>query len=144
VGCTVGVVVFVSFVDTDYFREDMVRDEFRMRIEPSLTAVRAAAQNPARSTYILTLEPLIPEMYANPNVNVISLRSLDDEVIKEIEFDQGSVDVLYLDEQIHRSPADEERYKSQLEYLSHYQRSTVLSDSMFSVVRIDAEAVKTQ
>ena len=111
VGCTVAVVVFVSFFDTDYFREDVVRDEFRMRIEPSLTAVRAAAQNPARTTYILTLEPLIPQMYADSNINVISLRTLNEDVMKDVGFDQGGVDVLYLDEKIHRSPADEERYR---------------------------------
>ena len=108
-----------------------------MRIEPSLTAVRAADDDPTGKTYILTLEPLIPQMYANPNVNVISLRTLNDEVMKDIGFDQGAVGVLYLDEQIHRSPADEERYKSQLEYLSQFQRRSLMSNSLFSIIKID-------
>lgn len=137
VGCTVAAIVGASFFATDYFREDVVRDELRMRIEPSLTAVQAADHDPKRQTYILTLEPLILQMYANPNVNVISLRALNDEVMKDIGFDQGVVGVLYLDEQIHRSPADEERYKSQLEYLNQFRRTSLTSNSLFSIIQID-------
>ncbi len=137
VGCTLAAIVGASFLATDYFREDVVRDELRMRIEPSLTAVQAADHDPKRQTYILTLEPLIPQMYANPNVNVISLRTLNDGVMKDIGFDQGVVGVLYLDEQIHRSPADEERYKSQLEYLNQFRRTSLTSRSLFSIIQVD-------
>lgn len=137
VGCTVAAIVGASFFTTNYFREDVVRDELRMRIEPSLTAVQAADHDPKRQTYILTLEPLIPQMYANPSVNVISLRTLNDGVMKDIGFDQGVVGVLYLDEQIHRSPADEERYKSQLEYLNQFRRTSLTSNSLFSIIQID-------
>jgi hypothetical protein len=136
-GCTVAAMVVASVFATDYFREDVVRDEFRMRIEPSLTAVRAADDDPTRKTYILTLEPLILQMYANPSVNVISLRALNEEVMKDVGFDQGAVGVLYLDEQIYRSPADEERYRSQLEYLSQFQRTSLTSNSLFSIIKID-------
>ena len=58
VGCTLVAIVGASFFATDYFREDVVKDELRMRIEPSLTAVRAADHDPTGKTYILTLEPL--------------------------------------------------------------------------------------
>lgn len=108
-----------------------------MRIEPSLTAVLAADHDRTGKTYILTLEPLIEQMYADPSVKVISLSSLNDAVIKDTGFYEGVVRILYLDEQIHRSPADEERYKSQLTYLNQFQRSTVTSDSIFSVARIN-------
>jgi hypothetical protein len=135
-GCAVAAIVVTSFFITDYFREDVVRDEFRMRIEPALTAVRAADDDPTRKTYILTLEPLIPQMYANRNVNVVSLRTLNDQVMKDIGFDQGAAGVLYLDEQIHRSPADEERYKSQPEYLNRLQRTSLKSNAVFSIVRL--------
>ncbi len=137
VGCTVATIVGASFFTTDYFREDIVRDEFRMRIEPSLTAVRAADHDPTRKAYILTLEPLIPQMYADPSVDVISLRSLNDAVMKDIGFDHGAVGVLYLDERIHRTPADEERYKSQLNYLNQFQRTSLTSNSLFSIIKID-------
>jgi len=136
-GCTVVALGVASFFVTDYFREDLVRDEFRMRIEPSLAAVRAADDNPTKKTYILTLEPLIPQMYASPDVNIISLRTLNEDVMRSVGFDQGKVEVLYLDEQIHRSPADEERYRSQLEYLNQFQRTSLISNSLFSINKIN-------
>jgi hypothetical protein len=136
-GCAVAAIVVASFLATDYFREDVVRDEFRMRIEPSLAAVQAPDDHKASATYILTLEPLIPQMYANPNVNVISLKTLNDGVMKDIGFDQGTTTVLYLDEQIHRSPADAERYQSQLGYLNQFRRTSLMSTSLFSIVKID-------
>lgn len=67
----------------------------------------------------------------------ISLRSLNDAVMKDIGFDHGAVGVLYLDERIHRTPADEERYKSQLNYLNQFQRTSLTSNSLFSIIKID-------
>ena len=137
VGSALVAIVGVSFFATDYFREDTVRDELRMRIEPSLTAVQIANHDRTGKTYLLTLEPLIPQMYANPSVDVISLRSLNDAVMKDIGFRQGAVGVLYLDEEIHRNPADEERYKGQLEYLNQFQRTPLASHAVFSVIEIE-------
>lgn len=135
--CIVTAMLVVSWVATDYFREDLVRDEFRMRIEPSLTAVRIANHKQARKTYVLTLEPLIPQMYADPRVDVISLPSLNEAVMKDIGFSKGGVGVIYLDERIHRSPADEERYKNQLEYLNHFRRTSLTSNGVFSIIKIE-------
>ncbi len=95
---TVAAILGVSFFATSYFRDDVVGDEFRMRIEPSLTAIRIAAHDRTRGNYILTLEPLIPQMYADPSVNVLSLNDLDDTVMNEIGFSKGVTGVLYLDE----------------------------------------------
>jgi hypothetical protein len=134
--CTLVVVAGVSFLATTRFREDVVEDEFRMRIEPSLTVVRAAVSDQTRASYIVTLEPLIPQMYSRPSVDVVSLPELDGTVMKEIGFSEGATDVLYLDEQIHRTPADAVRYKTQLEYLNQFQHDTLINDDGFSVVRI--------
>ena len=134
----VAVVLGVSYYATTCFRDDVVEDEFRMRIEPSLTAIRIAARDRTRGNYILTLEPLIPQMYAEPSVNILNLVELNGTVMKEIGFSEGMTGVLYVDEEIHRSPADAERYKSQLEYLNQFERSTLTSNAVFSVIRIGA------
>jgi hypothetical protein len=128
--------VVASFFATDYFREDVLRDESRIRIEPSLSAVRAADGDPTRKTYILTLEPLILQMYVSPNVNVINLRTLNEDVMSSVGFKQDAVDVFYLEEQIHQCPADEERYRSQLEYLNQFKRISLISNSLFSIIKI--------
>jgi hypothetical protein len=136
--CAAAVVLTVSFYATTSFRNDVVEDEFRMRIEPSLSAARIASRNVTRETYILTLEPLIPQMYAEPSIDVLSLDDLDGEVMEKIGFRAGAADVLYVDEEIHRSPADVERYRSQFEFLNRVNHSTLTSNPVFSVVRIAA------
>jgi hypothetical protein len=136
--CVVVIALGVSYYATTYFREDVVEDEFRMRIEPSLTAVRIADRDRTRPNYILTFEPLIPQMYADPDVKVLTADDLDGDELKEIGFTNGLTDVLYVDEEIHRTPADSERYKSQLEYLNEFPHKILTTNAIFSVINIDA------
>ncbi len=131
-------VIAVSYYDTTYLRDDAVEDEFRMRIEPSLAAIRSADCDQSKATYILTLEPLIPQMYAGTQVDVVSLPELDGTVMQEIGFSGGVTDLLYLDEQIHRTPADAERYKSQMALLDHFQHRVLSRNAVFSITRIGA------
>jgi len=138
--CGVAVIASVSFFATSSFREDVVQDEYRMRIEPSLSAVQVAASDRTKETYIVTLEPLIPEMYADPSVDVLSLEDFDGTALKESGFSGGVTGLLYLDEQIHRTPADAERYKRQLDYLNRFQRTVLISNDVSSVVRVGAVA----
>jgi hypothetical protein len=134
----------VSYFGTQYFREDVVEDEFRMRIEPSLAAVRMAAHDHTKETYVLTLEPLIPQMYAEPNVDVLSLHEINGIVMKDIGFSEGVANVLYLDEAIYCTPADAERYKSQLAYLNQSRQSVETSNTFFSVIRLRAVPVENE
>ena len=135
-GFLVMAIAGVSYFTTLYFREDVVEDEFRVRVEPSVAAVQTASSIGVHKTYIITLEPLILQMYAEPTVNLISLHDLNDAVIGEIGFDRGMSDLLYLDEQIYRNPVDAERYKSQLTCLNQFKRSTLADESTYSVIRL--------
>ena len=129
-------VIAVSYYDTTYLRDDAVEDEFRMRIEPSLAAIQSADCDQSQTTYILTLEPLIIQMYGGTHVDVVSLPELDGTVIQEIGFSAGMTNLLYLDEQIHRTPEDSERYCDKMAILNRLQRRTLFYDSTFSIVEI--------
>lgn len=135
-GCAVVIIAAISYSTTMDLRDDVVEDEFRMRIEPSITAAQIAAQDKTREEYILTLEPLIPQMYAIPSVDVFSFDELNATVMNEIGMDKGLAGVLYVDEQIHRTSADAERYNSQLAYLNQLPHKTLVSNAVFSVVRL--------
>ena len=63
-----------------------MEDEFRIRIEPALVAVRAAARDKAGEDCILALEPLILQMYAERTVDVLSLHELHAAVLRNIGF----------------------------------------------------------
>jgi hypothetical protein len=130
------VIVGVSFLATQHFREDVAEDEFRVRVEPSLAAVRIATNNAMPKTYIVTLEPLILQMYAEPTVNLIDLDELNDSVIREVGFDKRTSDLLYLDEQIYRNPVDAERYTNQLSCVNQFKRSTLADEPTYSVLRL--------
>lgn len=130
--------IAVSYYATTRLRDDAVEDEFRIRIEPSLAAVRAASGDRPREAYILTLEPLIPQMYSQPSLDILSLPDLDGSVMGKIGFSEGATDLLYLDEQIHHTSADVERYKAQMTYIDHLQSCTLLSTTTFSIIRLDA------
>jgi len=130
------VIAGVSFFATQNLREDLVEDEFRVRVEPSLGAVQTASKNWVPKAYIITLEPLILQMYAKPTVNVISLEEMDDEVIEAIEADKDAGDLLYLDEQMYRTPADAERYAKQLTCLNEFEHSTLADESTYSIIRL--------
>jgi len=129
-------IVGVTFFTTQCLREDVVEDEFRVRVEPSLGAVRTATKNGMPNAYIITLEPLIVQMYAKPTVNVISLEEMDDEVIEEIESHKGAIDLLYLDKQMYRNPVDAERYMSQLACLNQFKRSTLADEPTYSAIKL--------
>lgn len=135
-GVFVILIAGVSYFTTLYFREDVVEDEFRVRVEPSAAAVQTASYIGADKTYIITLEPLILQMYAEPTVNLIDLHELNDSVVREIELDKGTSDLLYLDEQIYRNPVDAERYMSQLTRLNHFKRSTLANESSYSILKL--------
>jgi hypothetical protein len=130
--------IAVSYYGTTCLREDAVEDEFRIRIEPSLAAVRVASDDRPRDAYILTLEPLIPQMYSQPSVDILSLPDLDGSVMGKIGFSQSATDLLYLDEEIHHTSADTERYKAQMAYIDHLSRCTLRSTAIFSIIRLDA------
>lgn len=135
-GCAGIALLVLSYSATKNLSDDAVEDEFRMRIEPSITAVEIAVQDRTKEDYILTLEPLIPQMFAPTSVNVISFDELDARVMNELGTEDGLVRVLYVDEEIHRTPADAERYKSQLAYLNQRSRRPLISNAVFAVVSV--------
>src|SRR5208283_5812862 len=118
------------------FRDDAVEDEFRVRIMPALTAVQIASTDGWNRDYIVTLEPLIIQMYASPNVNVLDLDTLDCRVLEDLGFSEKKIGVLFLEEQIHQTAADTERYKTQLTCLNSFKRNTLSGNEAFSVVRL--------
>jgi hypothetical protein len=52
----------------------------------------------------------------------------------KIGFSRGATDLLYLlDEEIHRTSADAERYNAQMTYIDHLPRCTLMSNTTFSL-----------
>lgn len=134
--CVLLFAIGVSYFATKAFRDDAVGDEFRVRIMPAMTAAQIASTDGSNRDYIATLEPLIIQMYARPNVNVLDLDTLDCRVLDDLGFSEKKMGVLFLEEQIHQTAADVERYKTQLTCLNSLKRNTLWSNEVFAVVRL--------
>ena len=138
--CVLLFAIGVSFAATKAFRDDAVEDEFRVRIMPALTAVQIASTEGPNRDYITTLEPLIIQMYASPNVNVLDLGALDCTVLEDLGFSERRIGVLFLEEQIHQTAADAERYQTQLTCLNSFKRNTISNNEAFAVVRLSPKS----
>jgi len=103
---------------------------------PALKAVQIASTDGPNRDYIATLEPLIIQMYASSSVNVLDLDALDCTVLEDLGFSGSMIGVLFLEEQIHQTAADAERYETQLTCLNSFKRSTLSSDEAFAVERL--------
>jgi hypothetical protein len=132
------VVMAVSHSVTKAFREDAFEDEFRIRVEPAMTAVRFASADADKPNYIITLEPLVIQMYARPNTNVLDLDFANGKEAEDLFFSAGKPGVVFLDERIHHAVADSERYQFQIGYLDRLQRTILYRNDVFAVVRLSS------
>lgn len=134
-GCCVIVIAGASYYLTQYEREDAATDEYHMRLTPSLVAMQIAGTDETKKAYVVTLEPLIIQMYAEPTKNIVDFEELDDTTLKKIRL-TNNTNVLFLDERIHRGSANTERYRHQLAYVNRHQCDALIENSEFSVVRL--------
>ena len=83
--CALGAaLLLVSLVTTFYLRHDAVEDEANSRVIPALVAVEAASLGRSAPAFILTMDPLVVQMYADPNTRVVDLESLDMHTVDEL------------------------------------------------------------
>jgi hypothetical protein len=74
----------VSFVTTVHLRSHEVEDETISRLAPALCAVHFATVDGTRSNFVVTMEPLIIQMYAGPATRVIDLESVDSDTLETL------------------------------------------------------------
>lgn len=76
-------IAVLSFRATLRLREYETEDEQISRLEPALSA-SAIASSANRPVWILTMEPLIFQMYENPGLNVVDLESASDDTLSHL------------------------------------------------------------
>ena len=136
VGILVAVLV-ASFVMTRNLRADAVEDETNVRLIPARTAFQFAFRSGSPSDYIVTLEPLIIQMYAKSTVRVVDLANVSPTELEKL-IDSGEAGrFVYLDESIHQTEADSIRYGEQTQYLDSLSQRVVYSTEGFRIIVID-------
>ena len=129
VGVTAALVVYgaTAYRYTTALRDEVTSEEQRTRIEPSVVASQLAVAMGSADTYVVTLEPLVLQMYGPSNVNVIALTRVNDQLIAALASQHEHLKLLYLDNAIYRNEIDQNRYRPQLEVLRTVEARIIAS-----------------
>jgi hypothetical protein len=140
VGVSAALVVYgaTAYRYTTTLRDEVTSEEQRTRIEPSVVASQLAVAMGSADTYVVTLEPLVLQMYGPPNVNVIELTRVNDQLIAALGSQHEHLKLLYLDNAIYRNDIDQNRYRPQLELLGRLMRESLHRSYQFEIVELQA------
>jgi hypothetical protein len=136
----VGTLVFAlaaSFVITNSLRTDAVEDETNVRLISAMTALEFSPRSGSQSDYILTMEPLVVQMYANTTVSIVDLANITPAELHELMISGQARRFVYLDESIHESEADSIRYGTQIRYLNSLSQRVVYNSKRFRIISVD-------
>lgn len=133
-GCMVLGLLTLSYADTRSLRMDAVEDEAQIRVAP---AVKAAQLDSERAEYIITFEPLVVQMYADSDTKVLDIDVISMDQCRTLGLLSGAARAILIDEDIHHSAADADRYSEQLSFLASFKRTAVYSGEGFAVARIN-------
>jgi hypothetical protein len=125
-----------SFAVTKGLRTDVVEDESYVRITPSRTASDFASNDQAHA-YVITLEPLIIQMYADTTANIVDLAVVDSGALRGLILPYESRRFLLLEENTYQSEADVARYGEQTQYLHSLPHRILYSADGFKIARLN-------
>jgi hypothetical protein len=138
--CLMACLIVTSCVLTKQIRDDAVEDETNVRISPAQRALHFAATGSQPSDYIVTLEPLIVQMYSDTTVNVVDLSAVNSEQLRALITSDETSSLVAVEEAGRESKADFVRYGDQLRYLHSLPASDLYRADNFAIVRLDRSA----
>jgi len=111
VGVTAALVIYgaTTYWYTTALRDEVTSEEQRTRIEPSVVASQLAVAMGSADTYVITLEPLVFQLYGPLDVNVIELTRINDQLIAALASRHEHLNLLYLDSGIYRNEIDQNK-----------------------------------
>jgi hypothetical protein len=136
-GVIVAALLGTSFAVTEELRNSAVEDESYVRISPARIALDFASSGGRQSDYVVTLEPLIIQMYADPTTRVIDLSAADCSTLNRLIASSNTRGFVLLEETSWQTEADLARYGKQTQYLQRLPSSIVYRAEEFNIVRLD-------
>jgi hypothetical protein len=128
-------VLGISFVVTRAIRNDAVEDETQVRLAPAFSALDHVSSD--GSEFIVSLEPLVIQMYADPASHVVDLAAIDSSELRTMMSPGKSDRLVLIDEANRQSEADMERYGNQFRYLESLSRKTLYSARGYDIIRLE-------
>jgi Dolichyl-phosphate-mannose-protein mannosyltransferase len=117
-----------SYLVTRALRTELVADEYYTRVEPAVAAARLAKELHAQ---VLTMEPLLIQMYGDDGVNVLDLTSVNRDLLASIT--EG--ELLYVKHAAYSTGTNLDRYDDELQAINELSWRLVHRGSEFSIYR---------
>lgn len=132
------VVLVVAFVATVHLREYAVEDETISRLAPAVGAMHFASHVGGQSDFIVTMEPLVIQMYADPATRIVDLESVDPDTLQALISMGDHSHLIFLKETDRLSDDDLSRYGEPVRYLLSRPSSILQSNDRFQILRVDS------
>lgn len=104
-----GAYVLSSWALSSRLREDMIRDESAVRIEPIHSTLQMVEKLGVPDTFVITMEPLLIHILGREPVNIVDFGILDTRLVQDLLHENPKRTFLYLEQAIYDSPADRAR-----------------------------------
>ena len=130
----------MSFIYAERLRDYEVEDETISRLTPARSAVHLARHPGGGPDLIITMEPLLIQMYAGPEVRIADLESVTPEELKLLMPTSGGNQLIFLDETDHQSDTDLTRYGPQMAYLRSLSFDIMQNDKRFQILSLHRDS----
>jgi len=136
VGTLAATTLVVAFIATVRLREYAIEDEKISRLAPAEGALHFASHVGGQSDFIVTMEPLVVQMYADSATRIVDLESVDSNDLQALIYTGGGSHLIFLEEADRLSDDDMSRYGEQIRYLLSIPHGTLQSDSRFQILTV--------
>jgi len=136
-GACIGAYVLSSWALTSRLREDMIGDEFTARIQPAMSALEVVGKIGPTNTMVITLEPLLIQMFSREPVNVIDFGYLNMKLAQSLAKENPNMTYLYVEQAIYASKADRERYGEGFDFLDRVHKVLLYRGDKYSIYQIE-------
>jgi hypothetical protein len=136
-GTLTGVTLVVAFIATLHLRESAVEDERISRLAPAFSALHFVSQVGTQFDPIVSMEPLVIQMYADPTTRIVDLESVSSDTLRALMPPSGEAQLIFLKESSTLSDVEMSRYGEQVRYLVSQPSSILLDTDRFRILRVD-------
>jgi hypothetical protein len=138
VGTGTAVTLAVAFVATVRLRDYEVEDEAISRLTPAMSATYLASRVGGNSNFVVTMEPLVIQMYADPATRIVDLESVKPVSLQALRSGNDHSHLIFLMESDDLSDDDLSRYRDQVRYLLSLRSSILQSSDRFQILKVES------
>jgi hypothetical protein len=135
---TVTAVLLVAFFwETVQLRDYAVEDETISRLAPALSAMKYVSLAGAEPRYVVTMEPLVIQMYAPKTTQIVDLEAVDSGTLQKLRSPGANSRLIFVKETERLSVDDLNRYGDQVRYMLSLPSTGLQSNGRFQILGIN-------